>query len=572
MKNIKILSFLLGLLLLVSCNEAEYKDYTAPDELSDVSWLIGLNRFAQNPTWINQDSGLSFFDLSQGAVSHEWSIEQGNNFLKEGFNANTDTLVNFIDETKGLSTDDLKAHILFRNSGINKVRLLNKFKEPVTYRSSTGIKTSVKEGDLYVLDTTFVFDVYAHLQPALRVLQNGTEVLSVMAEDMPDIADESTWPVVNVEAATSLTFEDLTTIGRPNGRSWLSPDGVPSQTGGTSAEIKFYKLGTFNAGTLRSIRFNELPAQTIEKLIPLKVNVIQSSQPFVFDNALTEDENEKISFRVNGEIAPFSGQLSNFTVNVKNTAAGFDKNVAVAAVGPKDGDATFMELTLSEPIYNSDVVTISYNSTGGIKSADDRILESFADKIVQMHFGNNILPAKSHASFEDFNAGWNRAFARDYFIGANNRRGTTPETYHYERVTEKFFAGDGGIASMKYSTLASNPVPNANLWSFGLGKPTAIPAGTYRMSYMIWIDAATTLKTFRTEWNKPAFSRQLWNIENVEKGKWVRIFNEFTTGEITPSDNVRFTFRPHILENAGVTGPQLLWIDDFQLVEIEVRP
>lgn len=570
MKNIKIISFFLGLLLLASCNESEYKDYTAPDELSDVSWVISLNRFAQNPTWINQDTSISFFDLSQGTISHEWAIEQGNNFLKEGFNANTDTLVNFIDESKGISSSDLKAHILFQNSGINKVRLFNKFSSPVTYRASSGVKTSVKEGDLWVIDTTFVFDVYAHLEPAFKVLKNGTEVISIAATDLPDIADESTWPVVEVEAATSLTFEDLTTIGRPNGRSWLAPDGVPSQTGGVTAEIKFYKLGTFNAGTFRSVRFNELPGQTIEKLIPLKVKVIQSSQPFVFDNALTEDESEKISFRVNGEIAPFTGQQSNFTVNVKNTASGFDKDVTVASVGPKDGDATFMELSLTEPIYNSDVITISYNSTGGIKSADDRVLQSFTAQEVQMHFGNNVLPARGHASYEGPNAAANRAFAADYFTGNNNILGGGQ--FVYERVTSKFFAGDGGIASMKYSTLSSNPVPNVNLWSFGLGKPTAIPAGTYRMSYMIWIDPATTLKTFRTEWNKPAFTRQLWDIENVEKGRWVRIFNTFTTDEITPALNVRFTFRPHIAENAGVTGAQLLWVDDFQLVEIEVRP
>jgi hypothetical protein len=567
MKNIKFIAFFFCLLLLWSCNDDQYKEYTAPNELADVSWLIGFDQYAQNKTWINQDTSLSFFDLSQGTVSHEWSIEEGNNFLKEGF-SKSDDLNSFIDADAGLSSDNAKAHIFFRNEGINKVRLINKFNSPVTYRASSGIKTSVKEGDYYVIDTTFVFDVYAHLQPAFRVLKGTEEVLRVAATDVPNIADESTWPVVEIEAATALTFEDLTTVGRPNGRSWFANDGVPSQTGGVIANIKFYKLGTFNVGSFRSLRLNELPKETVDKIIPLKVKVVKSSQPFIYDGALTENEEEIISFRVNGEVESILGEESNFTVNVTNAAAGFGPTaISVLSASINPTDATFINLQLSQPIYNSDVVSISYNSTGNLKSADDRVLESFTDKIVQMHYGNNILPAKGHASFEETDGASNNAYAFKYFVGANNYR--SDGGLVYERTTGKFAATDGGVASMKYSTLASDPVPNANLWSFGMAISDDIPEGTYRMSYMIWIDPSTTLKTFRTEWNKPDFTRQLWDIENVEKGKWVKITNTFTT-KLIP-DGVRHTFRPHAQENAGVTGAQLLWIDDFQLVKIEDR-
>ncbi|MGJ8743958.1 hypothetical protein [Polaribacter sp.] len=567
MKNIKFIAFFFGLILLWSCNDDQYKDYTAPNELSDVSWLISFDQFAQNKTWLNQDTSLSFFDLSQGTTSHEWSIEQGNNFLKEGFSPKGDSLFKFINESAGLSIDKAKAHVLFANSGINKVRLLNKFNAPVTYRSSTGIKTSVKEGEFYVIDTTFIFDVYAHLQPAFRVLKGTDEVLNVAATDMPNIADESTWPVVEIEAATALTFEDLTTIGRPNGRSWFAEDGVPSQTGGLIANIKFYKLGTFNVGSFRSLRLNELPRETIDKLIPLKVKVVKSSQPFVYDGALTENEEEVISFRVNGEVSEIAGEAANFTVNVTNTAAGFGPTtISVASASINPTDATFINLQLSAPIYNSDVVSISYNSSGNLKSADERVLESFTDKIVQMHYGNSVLPAKGHASYEEANPSSNNAYAQSYFVGANNNK--SDGGLVYERITSKFSPSDGGSASMKYSTLASDPLPNANLWSFGMAVDP-IPEGTYRMSYMIWIDPSTTLKTFRTEWNKPDFTRQVWDIENVEKGKWVKITNTFSTKEIPTS--VRHTFRPHHLENVGVSGAQLLWVDDFQLVVIEER-
>jgi hypothetical protein len=566
MKNIKVLMFFLSLLVvLVSCDEEEYADYTAPDELSDVTWLISLERFAEDPFSINADTHLSFLDLSQGAVSHEWIIEEGNNFLNEGFKK-SDSLVLFINEEAGLTTTEGKAHVLFRNSGFNKVRYLNKFSEPVSYKSSVGTFEAVQEGNLWVIDTTFTFDVYAHLKPAFTVLKDGVVVLMVTEEDMPSLADSSTWPTIEIEAATGLQFIDNTTVGRPNSRTWFAPDGVPKQTGGLEPIIKFFKLGTFNAGTIRSARINELPKSTTDKLIPLKVKVLKSSQPFVFDGALKEDENEVISFRVNGEVESFSGEESNFTVHVTNTS-GFDSDIAVQTAKVKESDATFIELILSAPIFNSDIVTVSY-SGGSIVSADERDFLAFPAEVVQMHFGGNVLANDNHRNFENGNGAANNAFAVGYFTGNGNILGGGK--FVYERVESKFYEG---IASMKYETPASDPIPNVNLWSFALGDVQPILAGTYLMSYQIFIEPGTTLKSFRTEFNKPSFSRQLWDIENVARGEWVRITNAATVdSDLGQVDNLRFTFRPHAAENPGVTGPQLLYIDDLQFIEVEVRP
>ena len=567
MKNIKTIMFFLGLLLVfVSCSEEEYVDYTAPDELSDVSWLISTERFSQNPFSINADTHLSFLDLSQGAVSHEWIIESGNSYLKEGFKK-TDSLPLFIDGTKGLTITDGKAHVLFRNSGFNKVRLLNKFSAPVSYKSSVGTFEAKKEGNFWVIDTTFTFDVYAHLLPAFTVLKDGSPILTITEEDMPSLADQANWPTVEIEAATGLQFIDNTTIGRPNSRTWFAPDGVPKQTGGIEPIIKFFKLGTFNAGTLRSARINELPKSSTDKLIPLKVKVIKSSQPFVFDGAAKEDENEVISFRVNGEVVPFSGQAGNFTVNVTNTVSGFNQDIPVQVARVKESDATFIELVLSAPIYNSDTVTISYNG-GSIESADERNLGAFGPQNVAMHFGSSVLANDKHPNFENGNGAANNAFAVLYWTGNGNILGGGK--FVWERTESKFFEGS---ASMKFETPASNPFPNVNLWSFGLGDAKPIPAGTYILSYQIFIEPGTTVQTLRTEFNKPAFSRQTWDISTVEKGKWVKITNTATiASELTQADNLRFTLIPHSQDNVGVTGAQLFYIDDLQFIEVEVRP
>ncbi|WP_298493841.1 hypothetical protein [uncultured Algibacter sp.] len=568
MKNIKILMlFFASLFVFVSCEEEDYVEYTAPDDLSDAIWLAGIDRNTSMPYSINAESAMAFFNLSQGTVSSEWTIEEGNKFLKLGWSKN-DSLDLFIDPDAGLKITTGKANVLFKNSGINTVTLLNKFNEPTNYNISdtTNVKVkSFQEDDLHVIETKFLFDVYAIMKPAFTVLKDGVNVLTITEDDMPDLNDSDSWPIIEVEAATGLQFIDNTTIGRPNSRTWLSPDGIPNKTGGLEPIIKFYRLGTFNAGTLRTLRINELPKSTAEKIIPLKVKVITSSQPFVFDGVLKEAEDEVISFRVNGEVKEFSGEEGNFIVNVKNAASGFDQVIPVQVARVSEENSIFIELVLSAPIYNSDEITVSY-SGGGILSADNRPLEAFSDKIVEMNLGNNILPANSHASYEQGNSRANNAFAENYFLNMGNR---VDGKLVYERVTTKSFDGE---ASMRFVAPEFSGFPNINLWSFGLGEPEAIPAGTYVMSYHIFKDVGTTITHFRTEQNKPDFQTQLWDISAVPNGQWTKVTKTFTTGLITPEANLRFAFKIFTSDNPGVAGPQTLYIDNLAWFAIEPRP
>jgi hypothetical protein len=578
--------------VVLSCEENTYKAYNAPDELSDVSWLLGLdpNRPSRDAQFkINIDTYISFFDLSQGTTSHEWVIEEGNNFLENTFSS-TDDLTKFIKPNSGLSTAEGKAHVLFRNSGINKVRLLNKFKTGVTPNMSSNDGTNIivnssQQGGDFAMDIEFVFDVYANILPAFLVLKDGNQVLNVTETDIPDINDESTWPVIEVEAATALTFVDKSSIGRPNRVTWLIQDGVPNQTGTPalgSASIKFYKLGTFNAGIIRSIRqpqvvngvTDDSPRAVVEKIIPLKVKVVQSSQPFIFDNALTENVSEILQFRVNGEVKAFSGQESNFTVNVKNTAVGFDQNITVQTARVKDGDATFIELILAAPIYNSDKITVTYNGTS-ILSADDRVLQSFAIKPVLMYFGSNVLPSNSWGSFEPDGGGVNNAFASSkYFIPGgqgNGQYGAGEEIY--TRSTDRSYVGG---ASMRYK-LPNVAIPTVNLFGFGLADgPNGMPAGTYQVSYWVYIEAGTTLSTFRMEFGNPVLDYLYFDISSVERGKWVRVIANdpavIPTNLGSSDKERRTTLRILEEDNSGVTGAQLMYFDELTLIQLEVRP
>ncbi|QHI39221.1 hypothetical protein IMCC3317_46260 [Kordia antarctica] len=564
MKAIKITILALALVLVWNCSKDDYQDYEAPDTLSDVSWVIGLNRTSQEPFSINYDTHISFFDLSQGAVSHEWQIQQGNHFLVEDLDP-TDTLTNYIDEAAGLIIGRPKAHVFFRNSGENTVRLLNKFSEPVSYNSSAGPFNSVQEGNLHVIDTTFTFDVYAQIKPAFKVLQDGVEILTVTEDEITSIDDIDTWPTVDVEAGTSLTFMDLTETGRPNGRSWRFPEGTPNQVGGITANVSFFQLGTFT-GELRSFRIAPQPNAQETKVIPLKVNVVPSSQPFVFSNNLTEAENEKISFQVNGEVTPFSGEEGSFTVNVMNTASGFNQVIPVQLANVQAADATFIELTLSQPIYNSDLITVSYNGTN-ITSSDTRVLQPFGPETVAMFFGDNILPGNGWASFELTGGGVNNAYASSqYFIPGGQGNGQFGDLV-WERVTTN--AADGA-ASMQYNLPNVSPIPNMNLFGFSFAKPNGIPAGTYKVSYKVFKESST-LNAFRMEFGNPVTDIKVFDISTINNNQWVEVSETIVFTADLPT-NYRTTLRVIAGDNPGVTGAQLLYFDDLSLIELEPRP
>lgn len=566
MKNIKIISFLLlGLLLLVNCDgEDSYADYTAPDEFSDVTWLISLEKFTEDPYSINAGTFMSFMDLSQGAVSHEWIIQEGNYFLNDGFSKN-DSLPLFINYDDGTLINRGKANVYFLNNGYNTVRLYNKFKEPVSYKSSAGTFNAVQEGDLWVIDTTFTFDVYADLEPAFTVLQDDVEILKINAEDMPSIDDEASWPSVDVEAGSTLTLVDNTTIGRPNARQWVAPNGILGAAGKDTTVVKFFKLGLFDVGSLKSQRVKPLPVKDATKLIPLKANVIPSSQPFVFDGNLTESEAEKITFRVTGEVEAFSGQEDKFTVHVINEAVGFDQNIQVQSARVDPTNATLIELTLSGEIYNSDVITVSYNGTE-IESTDTRVLQPFESKNVQMFYTNNILAANSWSGFEPSVTQLNRAYAGPngaFWVGPN---GTADDPF-WSRTEEKVYEGS---ASMRFSVDGIGK--NYQLHTFGLGTIDKIPAGTYKVSFMVYLEPGNTMGGFYTWGDQPTIAGELWDVSSLAQGKWLKMEKTFTTNTaINAKKKVSVVVNTTANPDAA-TGRQTMYLDNLSFIELEVRP
>ncbi|WP_075590848.1 hypothetical protein [Labilibacter marinus] len=561
MKNTFNIMAIFALLFFAACQEDEY---AAPDSLSDVSWYSSIK--SSEIQAVNQGYYMSFIDASVNATSHSWTIEEGNNFLNPGFSVSEkeDSLLPlYINKEVGLSVTEPTIHVLFNNAGLNKVRLYNTFNEKVSYKGTFPLEAQ-KEGDKWVIDTTFVIDVYADIEPSYiikKIDENGLEQELFRFNSGDDIpTDTALWNKIIIESGEALSFVDITTAGRPSDR-WWTLEGASFADGTAASDSvripSYYNMGEFS-GQIRGIRKGDYPdAETLVQM-PVIIEVIQSTKPLVAVNSPKTLMDESIDITISGAVQPFSDQEAFFTVTVNNTEAGVvDKKINVS-LAKRGSVSNVINLTLDEPIYNTDVVTVAYDNTGSeIISVDERQLESFDAITVINYFPGNHLDS-DWAGYEIYNGNWKTGFCNKYWVGAN---GSESEPI-FARTTDKFFSG---VASMSYT--GRGGVVDKTLQG-GAFAGQLTEAGLYRVSLKVFVDPATTMSTFRTTVASP-WTILYWNFSSLPKGKWVTMTQDVSFNAVP---NVKFNIQVKPGDNTGVTGDQLFYVDDITFIPLQVRP
>ncbi|WP_282122136.1 hypothetical protein [Algibacter mikhailovii] len=345
-----------------ACSRTEYE---APNSFADVNWYT--TAFRQEVQGVGINDYASFSDLSQGAISHTWTIEESSAFLKGPIKNQDSVYEQFIIEPRFTESTDNTVHVLFTESGIRTIRLYNVFNDSVSYRGADDFVFPAKEEDgKWIIDTTFVVDVYDTIVPQILIRQNGIVV-----------PHESETDVITVEAGSQLEFVDVTTTGRPNTRVW-NVAGITNLD--SLAVIQLNQLGEFKGNLNLSRQGPNIPGDFENYKIPATFNVIPSSLPFkVTPEDIVELENQTIVLPFSGEFAPITVDPSaSFTVTVNGTPF----TIASTALNPSD--ATKLEIKLQDQIYRSDAITVSYDGTAALESADTRIAETFTDLPVSM--------------------------------------------------------------------------------------------------------------------------------------------------------------------------------------------
>lgn len=524
--NIKIkflAAFALLALMFTACNKDD--EYEAPNSFSDVGWYIAYPQSPWPDTLLtNKDDYITFSDLSQNAVSHKWEIEKGNFFLKKPI-ARQDSI--FDDKIAGSgSTTDKTAAIWFRNSGYNHVRLYNVFDEQVTFRGPNGYLGEAKPvGDKWVIDTTFVVDVYDSIVPQIRIEQKG-----VVKNHL------STTDTIYVEAGDTLEFFDLTTQGRPDDWQWNVGGSTVFEQ---SPSIVLKKLGVFAENTVIMRRSGpNIPGDYEKYEIPVPIRVIPSSQPFQLFGSIVELENQLIQIPFNGEFAPFIDQEQYFTVmlnGVQNTNFNLSIN---------PDDATILDLMFNEPIYKSDVITIEYAGNGTLESTDTRSPEPFMETVNMF---------QHEAVVYDFEDVENHP---NWLPRGDNLPTTT--------ISISDEVADTGTYSLKVDAAAAG-----NWSSFqNLVNQYSLKGGvTYQMEYRIYKVAGAAINMNGPWINQAGEVRtQFWNntVAGAPAETWVTVN---PGGRYTPPADGS-DFEVYIRHN----GMGVLYFDNIRIMEVDERP
>ncbi len=596
------IKFLFVLLALTSCEKDDFErlsDFSKADIFiaargsdSDSNEIIplALNDF------------ISIADVSQGITSRTWTLEGNNAFLTNRFRPEDSlNLTPFIDRSLGLINDDSTIHVLFREPGIQTISYRGVFPREVsispTGRSGADVReavASVQEGDEWILNVDYQFEILDNLDARAVVSQNDTQIATLNLGQNFNDNDRDSFPVVTVEVGQSLTLESSLSqnIGEPTSIQWLTPGSSPEEKQGESVEVTYSTTGDFlvNIVLNRNGRGQTLREATHTEIIPLLVRVVPSTQPLApVNNPMVEPNDDiegsnRISFEVNGVIASIADTAaSNFTLTAVNGT--FNQPIPVSRVEIDRNNPSGLILILNEPVFNSDILTLSYTGTGIV--ADSRELENFMDLEVTPVLQNALTDA-ANPSFEASSTQLGLGFVPRGFSfvnqgGANlipslsNPNGSPILSRSTERAND-------GAASFRFRFEADNlsqldpgdPTNGGNTIRFFHNTMDAddLEPGDYIVLMDIFISEGTNIPgiTATQLFQGPFDSggpRDTYSIDfaPITRGEWVEVRANFTADAVINNALVI-----DVQKQAGLTGVQEFFVDNIQYILSEPRP
>ncbi len=518
-----------------SCNS----DYEAPNDLTDIMWHIGASSYGDytgydDPYIIGVNDYIAFMDLSQGCVSHEWQVSTNGTY----FITDSNVPLNIADDEVDLYKDYSISHnnslksivVLFTEEGEHTVRLYNKFEKEALYdyvpdTSSDYVAQipTVKIGDYYVFDKTFYVNVYGTtLEPASEVFYDAEMTLPVTTSS------------VYVDQGSSLYVKDATKYYAST-TGW-SVEGQGAFSGQTIFEITPSSIMTgeivFNQASSSLGSFYEAyhisqtseraadgtgscpSAEAVTAYVDLNVYVVPSTDPltiksilprsdeYVYDATNTGvttsgtvdpdgiDESQQcssISIILNNgpfDATTLAGNADKFTVAYKNVSGSYSEaspaegTVTVTSLSLTPENENELILTLSAPVYNTDNLTINYDSTMGTLAAtgataeNGRMFELETDYAVKPSFVDLF-----DVDGFDLETLWNnKADISDYFY-------LYPVGEYGNKVSLAKFDGE---VCLKYEKVA------AVNQSVNTAFPIELPiSGKYNLYANTWIDSST---------------------------------------------------------------------------------
>ena len=370
----KKILFLTTVLLTVfsSCKD---DDFEPLNDVAECTWHLSSEDGNAEPIIIGLNKYLALMDLSQGAISHRWEVsETGTKFLSGEMQWGQTDFTNMIDESIPHVNDLKLISVYFEQPGQHTIRLCNTFHKPVTYFYSKWNKdlgksekfqyVSKLEGDVYVMDTTFVVDVYApELEPGVKVYRDAECTVEVETGITGGTDENPEYKTVEIEYGDKLYFKDAS-YDRPN--SWI-----------------------FNCQRAGIVK---VEAETADAITPLLFRTLTSAEGIINDKPLTVNYTvERVSDPDNKYVPTAVAKTITIPLSivVKPSSAPLDYTI-------KQVDQTHINVYLNNSQFKADVneldhSTFSLNWTNENSNAQSGTVSFSSAKIVKSETGNKDL-------------------------------------------------------------------------------------------------------------------------------------------------------------------------------------
>lgn len=571
MKNKFLYIVLVITSIISSCKE---DDFEPLNDVAECTWHMSTEAENISPIQLNLKEYISIMDLSQGNLSHEWTVsDDGTKFLSGKMQWGQKEYDNLVDESIPHVNNEKTIHVYFTKAGDHTIRLRNTFSKQVVYpysEWSAELQTYVKkytyarkEGDVYVMDTTFHVRVYdLNLVPAIRMYSDPECTQEIKMGQIGGTEEAPEYETYELEYGKSLYVKD-DSYGLPNYWKLVCYAAGFEQEFTDFPDVYELKLKKFSDKPLnlnltverKSDPNNKYQPTAMAKsvVVPLNIKVVPTQDPVSYKIRQIDQWNIAIDLE-NSEFGYKPIDVSALTLNYRNNYNG-NNNSGTIAINKAEVNNTHryeLKLTLGEKIYNTDDLIL----TGTLRKA----LYGDADLTISSSEPNVVT---TYASFLD-----------DGF--------EYPSTYEDWKVVK----ADVLPAQYQPSSVVDNPLQNAvnssakclrvDAVEFSrslISKPFKGGKGTYTIKYKYYVPGE--VRSGLTAWfvpsDKPGQQDPSWletptnklPWETLQSGIWKEVTGIITSKAEMESVILSLRFNYFFGE---------IYFDDIFFGYIEVRP
>ena len=362
--------------------------------------------------------------------------------------------------------------------------------------------------------------------------------IPVEAKFVTDVAP--TDGVIVIKTGDYVTFSDVS-AGVPEISEWEFQGGKPGTSSEKSPVVRYETAGIYDVKLKASRNDNG----TIVEDEIVETGIIKVEQRVISLKKLTYDD-KTIEVWFNDQLMPDpSGAASDFSVNI-NTAASGDISATVTQVQLDPNDNKKLILTIDQPTYDDDIVTLKLVNTGNL--LDATMLTNVSD------FEANCIGTyenlwSNDVSFE------NKSWWLKHGADANGMNGWSwyeGDIQYDGNVCVKYTAEPGVVKKQMLSPVFVDP----------------IPAGDYVLYCRVFIESGSidgVQWTVRSPW---LGNKDLKGWETFPNGAWVEAKLRLNVKADVGTANKNDFFITTLNSADGV----VMYIDDMGMFNTNLRP